>query len=315
MVVDELAHSAPSSSPCLHQPSPSPRLLAAVDREFKREMDAERREARRSARLRCRARVLLEAGEAALAALPAEAAESPLTDPIIRPMSALELGLMYAWMAADERECAEAEEHVTRWWSGGATGIQQTWEKASGWFDEELDEEPSSTSVSGRGPRPAVASSEALTTAVSTSDRSVIGRQLGTAAVRDTHAPPRRGPHLLGAFVSGRRAPVGFAATHEPTRKEPAHSAWLIDAMGTRLEARGRGIGTALATHCIEAAKAADAEQYRIDVVPTAVGFWERLGFEAAEPSAEQSYWLKRGGDRPMVKRLVRAETSLRSAG
>jgi len=296
-------------------PSPSPHLQQLVDREFKREMDAERREARRSARLRCRARVLLEAGQEAMTTLPPESADVLPYELTLRPMSALELGMMYAWMSADEHECAESDEHVTRWWSGGATGIQQTWEKASGWYDEELDEAPASTSASGRCPRPAVASTEAVTTIVASGDRSIIGRHLGPGAVKDTHAPPRRGPHLLGAFMNGRRAPVGFAATHEPTRKDPAHYAWTIDAMGTRREARGHGVGTALATYCIDAAKAADAEQYRIDVVPTAVGFWERLGFEAAEPSAEQSYWLKRGGDRPMVKRLVRAETSLRSAG
>jgi hypothetical protein len=50
----------------------SPHLSAMVDREFLREMDAERREARRAARLRVRARLLLEGAEAAIASLPAE---------------------------------------------------------------------------------------------------------------------------------------------------------------------------------------------------------------------------------------------------
>ena len=40
---------------------------------------------------------------------------------------------------------------------------------------------------------------------------------------------------------------------------------------------------------------------YRIDVVPSAVGFWERLGFEAEEPTGEQAYYAERGGDLPMV--------------
>ena len=44
--------------------------------------------------------------------------------------------------------------------------------------------------------------------------------------------------------------------------------------------------------------------EYRIDAVPCAVGFWRRLGFEEVEASGEQLYFMRRGGDRPMVKRL-----------
>ena len=96
---------------------------------------------------------------------------------------------------------------------------------------------------------------------------------------------------------------MGFAATREPGRTDS--EAWTIDAMGTRFAARRRGVGAALARHCLAAARAAgDADCYCIDVVPTAVGFWTRLGFEEAEPTAEQLVFLKRGGDRPMVLRL-----------
>ncbi len=283
----------------------SSHIRALVDRDFQREMDAERREARRAARLRVRARSLLEAAEAAMAAIPAERDifDGP---PTLRPMSALELGLMYAWMQADERQCAENEEHVTRWWSGGAVGIQQKWELASGWYDEELDAPPEghSTPIShGRRPSPAVASTTALTTAASSGTLAIINRHLGPDAARSS-AAPARGPHFLGAFVHGHRAPVAFVATREQSRTDAAMVAWTIDAMGTRLAARGRGLGSALAKHCIASARAADPAMmhYRIDVVPSAVPFWEKLGFEEAEPSsAEQKFFMKRGGDRPMA--------------
>ena len=284
----------------------SPHLTAMVDREFQREMDAERREARRTARLRVRARILLEGAEAAIAALPAED-EGFDGAPALRPISALELGMMYVWMQADERQCSEQEEHVTRWWSGGAVGIQQTWEAASGWYDEELDEPPTRarTASEGRGPRPAVASVDAVATAASSGSRSVISRQLGPGAAQSC-APPPHGPRVLGAFVHGRRAPVAFVATREPSRKD-ARLNWTIDAMGTRLAARGRGLGSALALHCIAAARAADPglAQYLINAVPAAMPFWEKLGFEEVEPSsAEQEFYMKRGGDRPMALAL-----------
>ena len=75
--------------------------------------------------------------------------------------------------------------------------------------------------------------------------------------------------------------------------------------MGTRKAARRRGIGGKLAWHCLAAARAAgDTDVYRIDVIPTAIGFWTRLGFEESEPTAEQLLFLKRGGDRPMMLKL-----------
>ena len=216
--------------------------------------------------------------------------------------------MMYVWMQADERQCSEQEEHVTRWWSGGAGGIKQTWAAASGWYDEELDEPPTRarTASEGRGPRPAVASVDAVATAASSGSRSVISRQLGPGAAQSC-APPPHGPRVLGAFVHGRRAPVAFVATREPSRKDVRLN-WTIDAMGTRLAARGRGLGSVLALHCIAAARAADPglSQYRIDAVPAAIPFWEKLGFEEVEPSsAEQEFYMKRGGDRPMALRLA----------
>ena len=44
--------------------------------------------------------------------------------------------------------------------------------------------------------------------------------------------------------------------------------------------------------------------EYCIDVVPSAVGFWARLGFEEVEAVGEQAYMMSKGGDRPMVLRL-----------
>ena len=44
--------------------------------------------------------------------------------------------------------------------------------------------------------------------------------------------------------------------------------------------------------------------EYRIDVVPSAVGFWTRLGFAEVEAKGEQAYLMTKGGDRPMSKRV-----------
>ena len=48
-----------------------------------------------------------------------------------------------SWMMHGLLEAVTADtpdaRRVSCWWSGGAVGIQETWEAASGWFDEELD--------------------------------------------------------------------------------------------------------------------------------------------------------------------------------
>ena len=132
------------------QAVPSPMSVSsAMDAVLARELEKDRREARRSARLRCRARELRETAEFAAALLQEQAEGAEVREPCtatieLRAVSPLELGLMYAWMAADEAEfsnCADTPDaqRVTCWWSGGATGIQCTWEAATGWFDEELE--------------------------------------------------------------------------------------------------------------------------------------------------------------------------------
>ena len=59
-----------------------------------------------------------------------------------------------------------------------------------------------------------------------------------------------------------------------------------------------------LARHCIDRAKDTGASEYRIDVVPSAVGFWAKLGFVEEEPDAEQEFYMDKGGDRPMSLKL-----------
>ena len=289
-----------------------------VAAQLDKDMEAERREARRPARSKCRARALIEAAEAALAALPADeaAAERDPTSAlgklghvpvVLRPMSALELGLLYVWMRADE---AADVVPVTRWWSGGAVGIQQSWEAASGWYDEELDK------PRRRGDWPAVASIERMADAVADSGMPAVDRHTGQSAVSreqsrassaDADAatpPPPPPPHVLGAFLPGLRTPLAFAATKTPARRDAPATAWIIDAMGSRVAARGRGLGSELARHCIDRAKDTGASEYRIDVVPSAVGFWAKLGFVEEEPDAEQEFYMDKGGDRPMSLRL-----------
>ena len=72
----------------------------------------------------------------------------------------------------------------------------------------------------------------------------------------------------------------------------------------SRVAARGRGLGTELARLCIARAKGAGASEYLIDVVPSAVGFWAKLGFVEEEPDAEQEFFMAKGGDRPMSLKL-----------
>ena len=127
-------------------------MEAAVQRQMQRELAAERREARSNARSRCRARELKELAQEALTSLdePPPAPSSSERAVVLRSMSALELGLMYCWMEADERlkeaQDASVEGHIiTRWWGAGAVGLQQAWEEASCWYDEGLEHEGSSS--------------------------------------------------------------------------------------------------------------------------------------------------------------------------
>ena len=362
---------------------------AFFDSAIERQLAADRREQRMNARLRCRARDLKEAGEIAGELLQKQSmAQSVDTAEIeIRRMSPLELGMMYAWMAAEEAESNHSdttdEQRVSRWWGGGAVGIQETYEASAGWFDEEIDAPPSTStqmsaltaaphaaaSASSAG-RPAAESVSRLKLAVEAGSVAVAKRLLGAEAARNSvavvHAARlsggssggngggshdgsvRRRPHLLGAFAPGEPAPVGFIATKlPPVRPTLYFDMWAIDAMGTRVSWRGRGIGSRLARHCLAAAAAhaaafprsipqplrrhaparrrppidsSDEEEeifeeevaapaaggyaYCIDVVPSAVGFWEKLGFVETKATGEQAYYLERGGDRPMVKYL-----------
>lgn len=395
----------------LHEPLPSERIQGLIDKQIKMEMDQDRREARANARLRCRARDLKEAAEESCpgASITRDEASKGREGVALRPITPLELGLMYSWMADDEKsasavqarppsekdDCDDSDEDedpdeeaaqdatpttvrpqmaVTRWWTGGAVGLQATWEASMGWFDEADTPEPdcpqhqsgsSNESASGGAQgaavavvrRPAGAGVENLQATLRVGGGTSASRQLGATAARNAAAPgspaarymegtldaaPKLGPHFLGAFVGGQL--VGFVATksYPPDRRaaarRPAGSEWIIDAMGTRLSYRGCNIGTALAEECMTRCKAAASKAaattakthtsthsmdgtgrpkeegaheepspafaYRIDVVPSAVGFWQKLGFELEEPTGEQAYYAERGGDLPMVKCL-----------
>ena len=426
------------------------KIESMVDRQIRREMAADRREARASARMRVRARELKEAAEAAVALLDESATTVLKTskmgaapeDAVIRPLSPLELGLMYVWMEQDEatavtRLAAEkgadrganssSDEDdaetvvkgrasgftrpsamavppqlmVSRWWSGGAVGLQQTWEACMGWVDEKTEaaeaeaaeevvrELESRTGCRSavpsdpvdaagcRHPRSAESSVAALQEAVAHvrkkgGGRERLARMLGATAARAAAAEgsaaaqyldwseaktPRMtepkgrglgaGPFFLGAFTNcpcvpfdaslatgsatlERHAPRAFLATRyappevrsdgRARRPKPlaAGTEWAIDAMGTRLTARGSGLGRSLALCCMSHAKQAAISAakaiaegvdgasfaYRIDSLPSAVGFWKKLGFTEEQAKGEQLYWRDRGGDLPLVKWL-----------
>ena len=239
----------------------------------------------------------------------------------IRPMSALELGLVYTWMAADEAQPAESGgEAPTRWWSLGAVGIQQRWEEAAGLVDLEL--EP------GRADKGAGETVGAVVAALE-SGLGGLGRLLGAASAAAsaeqrpltlTAPEEQRGARVacvVGGFVEGELAPCGFAATK-------SGAPWDIDALGVRQAARHRGVGRerhgrertslarcppdgapstalelapnggqltatrrrfvagALAEHIIAGARSGGREMLRIDVVPSACCFWAKLGFVRA---------------------------------
>jgi GNAT superfamily N-acetyltransferase len=281
-------------------------------KHVERELLAERKRNRSAARSRCRARALKEAAQSFLERLPKDRAElerlSTLSDDVdasnavIRPLTPLELGLMYHWMEADE---AIGSGDVTRWWSGGAVGLQQAWELSSGWYDDEL-EEPSAWKV-----RQAAASIDQLVAFIESHGwQESADHLLGEKALVD-HLPqdedrPPRTPHFVGAFLPRHLSPLAFAATKSPDRRAPLSTTWMIDSIGTSLAARSRGLGTALAHHCIGNASAiGDTEEYRIDVIPSALSFWSKLGFKEAVPDAEQAFFLSRGGDRPMTLSML----------
>ena len=296
-----------------------------------------------------------------VAAAEPDAAQSGPAGYDVRPLSPLELGLMYVWMERDEKTAG-----TTRWWSAGGAGLQQRWEEAAGWVDEELD----GASWVGLHKRPDAtgevdAVESALAPALPAERRATaVSRLTGAAAAPPSLTPPPA--RFLGAFVPGVLGPVGFVATRstrasagpvdyrvEDARRTAGRrcsgsgsgegggegagggggegagggggegagggggegdggeggveagswSSWVIDVLGVARPWRKRGVGTALARHCLEQARAgaSTGARYAIDSVPAAVGFWTRLGFEEVEATGEQAALMERGGDRPMV--------------
>ena len=67
------------------------------------------------------------------------------------------------------------------------------------------------------------------------------------------------------------------------------------------LAARRRGMGGAEEEGEAEGGAPQHSHAYRLDVVPSAMAFWARLGFVEVEATGEQAYYAERGGDRPMV--------------
>ncbi len=283
-----------------------------------------RREERHATRCRCRARALKEAAEELLALQPPSDRSSPAegswASPTIRALSPLELGLMYAWMASDEAELAGG---ATRWWTSAGASLQQRYEEAAGWVDEVLDGE---VWVGGTKRPDATAAADEPAATLASGVASLDGLTGPGAAPLSLGRPTS---HFIGAFVDGEVSPVGFAATRSTrssfgpidhraeaaraarskgglSRDDSAEEGWVVDVLGVRHCWRGRGVGSVLARHCMEAAAAEGGagRMYTIDVVPGALGFWAKLGFEEVAATGEQAELIPRGGDRPMAKLL-----------
>ena len=277
---------------------------------------------RRARRARCRARTLQEAAAEALGGkLAAEQLAPPCDGNVtVRELNALELGLAYVWMARDEAEntCGSAVT-ATRWWTGAAPGIQQRWEEATGLCDVALE---ANTDLIDDEEVARLLSAEDLVEEVEQLVSRAVqvegpaSRQSGTLMRNVTRGAERRymlpssKPRkatavVVGAFVEGRLSPCGFAATKQ---EEP----WVIDVLGVNLGWQRRGIGRLLALHFVDGARRAGHTCFRVDAVPTAVGFWAQLGFAPLElegcECAETRKLLEqreRDGDRDQLMELL----------
>ena len=232
-------------------------------------------EGRRERRARCRARVLLEAGESAQQIFGEEYEMDPTSVVTIRKMTALELGLAYVWMSKDE-----ASPGATRWWTRAAVGIQQRWEEGEGLLDREL--EAGCCEAEDDAERVVEQTAQATT-------RAVDGRQLSALLKllkrKGFGINSQSTGTVVGAFVGGAPSPCGFAASK---KGDP----WTIDALGIQLEWQRRGAGRILAEHFIHGARAAGRQRCRVDSVPSAVAFWAKLAFlpvDAADEGCDEA--------------------------
>lgn len=81
----------------------------------------------------------------------------------------------------------------------------------------------------------------------------------------------------LGAFDGDRL--VGIASLyHEP--RAGTDDGWRLRGMATEAEARGRGLGAALLTACLEHVAAAGGGELWCNARDAAIGFYRRAGFD-----------------------------------
>ena len=182
----------------------------------------------------------------------------PISEPLsIRPLKAIELGLLFDWIYHDESKKPEwwAASDGPQW-SDSSVTLQARWEETAGLDDAALD--PNADAARAVADVCTVARGHG-------SLRSLLVDEGPTTVAAATCT-------LVGAFVAGRFSPVAFAATSR------SGDAFSIEAIGTRRSWRRRGIGAEIAQHFISRAREAGQQDYSIDSVPAARAFWQSQG-------------------------------------
>ena len=199
---------------------------------------------------------------------------------IIRPLRAIELGLLFDWIRRDDERVVQ---DIGPQWSASFAAFQARWEEACGLVDVEHEScSPAvDTPASHFDADCAVADICARAGAGRASLQSLL-----LADARPQSSAAAATCTLFGAFVAGRFSPVAFSVTKQ------SRETCTIEAMGTRHGWRRRGIGGEIAQYLISRAKEAGQRECSVDSVPAARAFWCSQGFN--RPSYFPRYELSR---------------------
>lgn len=202
---------------------------------------------------------------------------------IIRPLRAIELGLLFDWIRRDDERVMQASDGQPQW-SASLAAFQARWEEACGLVDVEHESHSPAVDTPASPIYADCAVADVCAMAGHGAGRALQSLLLADARPQSSAAAATC--TLFGAFVAGRFSPVAFSVTKQ------SHETCTIEAMGTRHGWRRRGIGGEIALHLISRAKAAGQRECSVDSVPAARAFWCSQGFK--RPSYFPRYELSR---------------------
>ena len=122
-------------------------------------------------------------------------------------------------------------------------------------------------------------------------------RMLGSRALVARLAPRHQATRHKGILSS-------FKESIDKEMKKNPELQKTLDELREGAAPLAKGAQEAASKLSSAAAEGGAGRMYTIDVVPAALGFWAKLGFEEVAATGEQAELIPRGGDRPMAKLL-----------